>query len=149
MSQVKVVAHPDTNAVITPSTNNPEYGTVRVDSVEKSFANGFLNLNKRTAFIRGRVSDLESLGLRAGQALAGRIAKKESFEPFYEGQVAKQYPEGHPRAGQSVLTNGRETYLQYEYTTDSNQADTWVGADSNTVSADVANALAGQAQGEF
>lgn len=152
MSQVKVVAHPETNAIITPSTKTEGFGTIRLDSVHKSFEGGFLNVSRRTAFIRGRMEDLEGLGLKAGQALQGKILKKESFSPFYEGQVAKQYPEGAivngiAVGGQSVLTNGRETYLQYEYTADPNAVDLWVGETPEGVAQNVETSMQEQNSG--
>ena len=129
---VKIVAHPTTGQVITPSQNNPEWGTFRVDSVHTSFENGIVNVQKRTAFIRGKISDLEGLGLRAGQTLPGQIVKKESYEPFYEGQSPKIYPSGE-RQGQPVLTNGRKTYLEYEYTQDMASCDVFFSTQSATV----------------
>lgn len=114
---VKVVAHPTTGQVITPSVNNPEWGTFRVDSVHTSFENGIVNVQKRSAFIRGKLEHLNGLKLKDGLVLPGQIIKKESYEPFYEGQPCKIYPSGE-RQGQPVLTNGRETYLEYEYTQD-------------------------------
>lgn len=153
MSQVKVIAHPETNLVITPSTKTEGFGTIRVDSTHKSFEGGFLNVSNRTAFIRGRMEDLEGLGLRAGQTLQGVIVKKESFEPFYEGQTPKQYPEGamkegQPVGGQTILTNGKETYLQYEYTSNPKAlADVWVGETPEGVSAQAEEELEAQTNG--
>ena len=105
---VKVVAHPETGAIITPSTKNPEWGTFRVDAENVSMENGILNLSKRSAFIRGKIEQLNQLGLKAGQTLPGKIVKKESFEPFYEGQQAKI----NPSNGETVLTNGRPSYIE-------------------------------------
>ena len=65
MKNVKIVAHPTTNLVVNAGTKNPDWGTIRVDSVHKSFAGGILNIQKRTAFVRGRIEDLNGLGLRA------------------------------------------------------------------------------------
>lgn len=132
---VKVIAHPTTGTVITPSQNNPEWGTFRVDSVHTSFEGGIVNVNKRTAFVRGKISDLEGLGLKAGQSLAGKILKKESYEPFYEGQSPKIYPSGE-RQGQAVLTNGRETYLEYEYTQNMEAHDVFSESQSVTINAE-------------
>lgn len=119
---VKVIAHPETSLVITPSVNNPEYGTFRVDSEHKSLENGFVNIQKRSAFIRGRVSDLTQLGLVAGMKLPGNIIKKESFDPFYESQPAKI----NPQTKEVILTNGKETYLEYQYTELKDAKDVWV-----------------------
>jgi len=142
MSQVKVVAHPTLGTVVTPSRKEG-FGTIRVDSVNKSMENGYLNIQKRTAFIHGKMEDLESLGLRADQVLRGKIIKKESFEPFYEGQN----PKINPTTQEVILTNGQETYLEYSYTEDTTATDKWVGSTSQEVSEEVENALASQATG--
>lgn len=142
---VKVIAHPTTGEVITQSTKKPEYGTIRVDSENVSMEGGYLNIQKRTAFIRGKMEDLAKLSLSANKVLPGKIVKKESFEPFYEGQQAKIYPEGNANAGAPVLTNGRETYLEFSYTADPNAPDVWVGLDTATASEQVQEALAEQA----
>lgn len=141
MSTVKVMAHPTSGNVITPSRNNPEWGTFRVDSENKSMEGGILNISKRSAFIRGKISDLEQLGLRPNQTLAGKIQKQESFSPFYEGQS----PKINPSTNEVVLTNGRETYLQYEYTSNPDALDVWVGDTSNEVNAQTEEQLAEQA----
>ena len=138
---VKVAKHPQTGEVITQSTRNPEWGTIRVDSENKSFENGILNISKRSAFIRGKMSDLQALGLREGQSLQGKIQKQESFEPFYEGQN----PKINPSTGDVVLKNGRETFLQFEYTENSDALDVWVGNTSTEVAENVQEALAEQA----
>lgn len=134
---VKVVAHPETGAIITPSTKNLEWGTFRVDSENISMENGILNLSKRSAFIRGKIEQLNQLGLKAGQSLPGKIVKRESFEPFYEGQPAKI----NPTTNEVVLTNGRPTYIEFVYSANAESPDVWVGQDTKAVSAEVANAL--------
>ena len=137
---VKVAQHPETGAVITPSTNNPAFGTIRLDELKKSLEGGFGQDQKRSAFVRGSMEFLNSLNLKAGQSLPGKIIKRESFEPFYEGQT----PKINPTTAEIVLTNGRETYLEFVYTEDANATDQWVGANNAEVSAEVANALTEQ-----
>ncbi len=138
---VKVAVHPNTGLVITQSVNSPEWGTIRVDSENKSFSNGMLNISKRSAFIRGRMNDLEALGLRGGQTLAGKIQKQESFNPFYENQPSKI----NPTTNEVVLTNGRETYLQFEYTEDDKALDLWVEETPQEKENEVQGALQQQA----
>jgi len=138
---VLVIAHPVSNLVITPSTKNAEYGTFRVDSEKTSFENGYMNKQKRSAFIRGKISDLETLGLRAGQTLPGQIVKKESFSPFYDGQK----PKINPTTGEVVLKEGKETFLEFTFTNDMLAHDTWVGEEVAVLSAEAQEALAQQA----
>ena len=140
MKTVIVKAHPDTNLVITPSATKPEFGKFRVDSRHVSMENGFVNVQKRTAFIAGRTEDLQALGYRAEQSIAGQIIKKESFSPFYAGQE----PKINPESKEVVLTNGKPTYLQYEFTQDLNAHDVWVGETSEQISAEVEARLAEQ-----
>ena len=100
-----------------------------------------LNISKRSAFIRGRMNDLEALGLRGGQTLAGKIQKQESFNPFYENQPSKI----NPTTNEVVLTNGRETYLQFEYTEDDKALDLWVEETPQEKENEVQGALQQQA----
>ena len=138
---VKVVAHPATGAVVTPSTKNPAWGTFRVDTENVSMENGMFNKSKRSAFIRGKIEDLNSAGLTVGKVLPGKIIKRERFEPFYEGQPAKI----NPSSGEIMLTNGMETYIEFVYTQDANASDHWVDQAPASVNANAENALAEQA----
>lgn len=133
-----VVKHPETGLVITPSVNKPEFGTIRIDQEANVFTNGFFAVQKRTAFVRGRITDLESLGLKDDSTLDGKIIRKESFEPFYENQE----PKINPQTNEVILTDGRPTYLEFEYTEDKDASDHWV-AESNEV-AETADILAEQ-----
>lgn len=137
---VKVVAHPETGAVVTPSTKNPLWGTFRVDTENVSMENGIFNKSKRSAFIRGKIEDLNAAGLTVGKILPGKIIKRESFEPFYEGQPAKI----NPSNGETVLTNGMQTYIEFVYTQDANATDYWVDQEPAEVDANATNALAEQ-----
>lgn len=126
----KVVAHPETGVVVTQNVNKPEYGTIRVDSETITFSeDGFMNKSRRTAFIRGEYKLLMSLGLKDGMTLPGKIIKKESYTPFFEGQT----PKINPTSGEIVLTNGRETYLQFVYTEDKNASDVFINNESEVV----------------
>lgn len=119
---VKVGVHPDTKAVITQNPNKPEFGSIRVDYKTTSLTGGFASSGNRSAFIHGRMEDLEAYGLKEGQELTGRIIRKESFAPFYGGQQAKI----NPSTQETVLTDGRPTYLDFQYTEDSKAEDVWV-----------------------
>ena len=43
-NQAKIVAHPETGLLITPSVNKPEFGSIRIDSQQKVFSNGFMSV---------------------------------------------------------------------------------------------------------
>ena len=119
---VTVVAHPTTGEVITKSTSKPDFGTIRVDSETKSFENGFINVSKRTAFLRGKLVDLESLGLTAGSKLPGQIVRQESFNPFFtageNGAIKTQEPKINSTTKEVVLKDNRPVYMQQVFTQD-------------------------------
>jgi hypothetical protein len=127
MSKVRVTAHPKTGAVVTPSKNNAEYGTIRVEESGLRISNGFANMKRRPAFIRGKVSDLS--GLKAGDELPGKIIAKESFEPWYEGQTPKM----NPTTEKAHLVDGQKVFLQYEYTEDLTAQDSLIKASAKPV----------------
>jgi len=124
MNTVTVVAHPTTGAIITPSSNNSEWGTVRVDAKSVEFNNGIMNTRNRTAFIRGEIKNLKEVFTRAGQVLPGKIIKETSSEPFYPGQS----PVINPQTGEVVLRNNTEFYQNYVFTTNLSDTDREVAA---------------------
>ena len=137
---VKVGVHPDTGLVITQNPNKPEFGSIRLDYKTTTLSGGFSSIDNRSAFIHGRMEDLEAFGLKAGQELVGKIIKKEKFSPFYEGQQ----PKINPQTNEQVLTNGRPTYLEFQYTEDPNAHDMWIEEENEVEEEVVANEIAGQ-----
>ena len=85
-------------------------------------------------------TDGDTLSLTAGKMMPGQIIKEESFSPFYENQS----PKINPTTAEVVLKDGRESYLQYVYTTDMNATDTWKGESTVELSTETQNALAAQ-----
>jgi hypothetical protein len=85
MSKVKVVADEFGN-VVRVSTNNPEYGSIRVEQSTYSFDKGWMRKKARTAFIPGMTNELtemvKQLNITDGFELSGNIIIKESLEPF-------------------------------------------------------------------
>ena len=121
MSTVKVVAHPETQAIITIG-NNPEWGVVRVDAEALEFNNGIMNKRTRSAFIRGKVEDLKQVFTRAGQTMTGKIVRETSYEPFY----ANQKPVSNPTTGEVKLQDGKEVFQNYVFTTDLGAQDKFI-----------------------
>ncbi len=115
-------SHPTTNLVITPSANNPEWGTVRLESEQVTFANNVMNKNKRVAFIRGEIKNLEQVFKSAEQPFSGKIIYRNSFTPLYEGHK----PKINPTTKEAVLTDGKLSYMESIYTEDMNAHDYWV-----------------------
>lgn len=69
--------------VINMSPNNPEYGYVIVKQNTHTISdNGWLRLSKRSALIKGTITDLVAANFKADQILPGKIIVKESLEPF-------------------------------------------------------------------
>ncbi len=125
-----VVAHPQTGLVVTPSTKNPDWGTVRVDSSTTSFSNGILNKSNRVAFIRGKLVDLK--GFSAGQRLVGKIIRQTSAEPFFPGQEAVV----NPTTGEQMQINGGAYYQNYVFTDNVNASDElMISQNANAVTA--------------
>lgn len=86
------------------------------------------------------MEDLEAFGLTEGQELIGKIIKKESFAPFYDGQQ----PKINPQTNEQVLTNGRPTYLEFQYTEDTKAHDMWIDEENEVEEEVVVNEIAGQ-----
>ena len=125
-NQVKVVAHPETGAVITINADKPEEGTMRVDQSVVSMEGGYLNKRTRTAFINGKVKDLKELGLKDGSTIDGKIVYSETFEPMY----AKHKVKINPTTKEEVLVNGKNVYLEATFTANLSAQDSLVRATS-------------------
>lgn len=84
MKNGKVRVTADQNGhIIGVSTNNPEYGYVRVQQQCTLIdTKGWLKIAKRSALIKGKVDELLQVGFSEEQELPGRIVVKESFIPF-------------------------------------------------------------------
>lgn len=125
---VMVMSHPETKKVLTVSKKNPEYGSIRLESVQQTFQGGFLRTEKRVTFLNGLVKDLEawisSENIKEGTMLGGKIVKLQSYEPFFEGQT----PRINPTTGELALCKetGREVYLEFRYSPNMSEEDRWV-----------------------
>jgi hypothetical protein len=82
MSKVTITADPSGN-VVGVSTNNPEFGFIRVEQVATQInEEGWLKHVRRSALIKGKVEDLVECGYQANQEIPGKIVVRESLEPF-------------------------------------------------------------------
>ena len=69
--------------VITPSSNNDEYGYVRVEQKAATInTEGWVKVSKRSAIIKGKIEDLKQFGFQKDKTIPGKIIVKESFVPF-------------------------------------------------------------------
>ena len=119
---VKVGVNPTTGLVITQNSNKPEYGSIRLDYKTAKLNGGFTSNGNRSAFIHGKIVDLEAYGLTEGQELVGKIIKKDSFSPLYPNHQ----PKINPQTNEVVLTDGKPTYFEFIYTEEANAQDIWV-----------------------
>lgn len=131
-NQVQITKHPVSGDVITVSQNNPEYGTIRVESVATTFVDGFIRNAKRSALIRGKVEELQAIATQ--KVLPGKIVVMESLQPFFAGQE----PKINPQTDEPCLLDDQPIYRQTEFTQDLTRFDVLV-AHNNVMS----NAKAG------
>lgn len=82
MSKVVVVADKNGN-IIGQSTNNPEYGYIRVQQKTVQISDqGWLKTVNRSAILKGKMEDLLAAEYREGTQLPGKIIVVEALEPF-------------------------------------------------------------------
>lgn len=80
--KVRVTADKNGN-VIGVSTNNPEYGFIRVEQTATQINDqGWLRNVKRSALIKGKVEDLVACNYKDGTEIPGKIVVIESLSPF-------------------------------------------------------------------
>lgn len=104
--KVKVTADAAGN-VIVRSSNNPEYGHIRVEQVKMMLDdNGFARKKKLSALIPGTVEDLAFFEWSANQEVEGTIIVKESLEPFNTRNPERDYKV----AGQSGIICKMDDY---------------------------------------
>lgn len=95
MSPVTIVPNADTNAMITPYQDKPEFGYMVVQQSQMEIGlNGFVNTKKRNALIKGEIESLKRIitlnGTRpASTTLPGRICVQEWTESTLPANVKK------------------------------------------------------------
>ena len=129
-SKVIVLADETTGAVVNVSTNNPEYGYIRVQQVRTMIDdNGFLRRKPVSALIPGTLAELKDSGFFAGQQLDGKILVEESLEPFNE-----KTPERDLKiAGETGIVctlGGSPIYRRTKFSFDANGVDTLIKHDN-------------------
>lgn len=83
MSQKVKVAGDEFGNVINLSENNPEYGYVRItQQVNVITEDGWFRPTRRSALLKGKISDLQAGSFFVDQQLPGKIIVKESLFPF-------------------------------------------------------------------
>ena len=126
MNNVKVTAKD--GQVVVQSTNNPEFGYIRVQQTVTSFEDGWANVGNRSAIIRGRVENLKQLNYKEGQTLPGKIHVVESTTAPYDGAD----PKINPSTGEILTSNGQPIYREAYYTQNLQKTDQLIEHDSVT-----------------
>lgn len=118
MNKVTIVAHPETKALFTP-TSNPDWVKCQLQSEEVTVNNGVMRLQKRVAFplVDKKVADmLAKAGLKSGHnfPVPGKIIRKLTSQPQYEGQTEVV----NPSTGEAM-----GYYQSYTFTSDLSASD--------------------------
>lgn len=127
----------DSTSIIGLSSNNPDYGYIRVEeNGGLSFGNGgWLNGNTKTALIKGKVKDLETFvtknNVKVGYEIPGKIVIMEQTTPFYEGQQPKRAgADGEVLYSTDNQGVRHAIYRQTEFTMDQTRQDVLVKHDN-------------------
>lgn len=129
-SKVVILADDATGAVVYVSTNNPEYGFIRVSQVRTMIDDsGFLRRKPVSALIPGTITELKDSGFFAGQELDGKIVVEESLTPFNE-----KTPERDLKiAGETGIVctlGGLAIYRRTKFSFDNNSSDSLIKHDN-------------------
>jgi hypothetical protein len=121
-----VVAADKAGNVIVRSSNNPEYGHIRVEQTRMVIDDsGFARRKRLSALIPGLVEDLKGFGWEAGELVSGKIIVKESLTPFNANDPERDYK----IAGNSGIVccqDGQPIYRKNFFTLSSSAEDTSV-----------------------
>ena len=123
-NSVKVAAD-DLGNVIRVSSNNPEYGVIRVVQESVQFNNGWMRRKEKSALIPGFVEDLQSLKWKNGQEVEGQVVVKESLEPFNENDPDRDLKYAFA-GGTLCVYEDQPIYRRTFFTTDMNDTDEYV-----------------------
>jgi hypothetical protein len=130
--------------VIGINNGNSKYGYIMLRSETTALVDGWLQTQKRVARMSAEVEALENFvkttGIKEGSNLnaipgmeKARLIIQESYTPFYDGQEYKKYPDNSDKAGQPVLSNGREVYRNTVVDTTGTKEDVLLPTDKETV----------------
>lgn len=137
---VRITADENGN-VIGVSDNNPEYGFVRVlQTVAQYSDEGWLRMSKRSALIKGKVSELMELGFKEGDTLPGKIIVRESLEAFNPSNPDRDLKIAGS-TGVICRVDDQPIYRQSFYTTNMNAQDELIMHNNRTEIQEVQAAL--------
>lgn len=124
-SKVKVTADAAGNVVV-PSSNNSEWGHIRVEQTRIVFEeSGFARKKSVSALIPGLTEDLKSFGWKAGQEIEGKIIAKESLMPFNPKDPERDYKVAG-KTGIVCCIDGQPIYRKTFYTPTESSQDVFI-----------------------
>lgn len=126
MNNTVVVTADKNGNVIGVSTNNPEYGYIRVEqSATQINDQGWLRSSKRSAIIKGKMEDLMSCNYKAGDVIQGKIVVRESLTPFNPQNPEKDFKIAGS-TGVICTLDDQPIYRQTFFTTNLNSFDEFI-----------------------
>lgn len=127
---VKVTAN-EAGQVVNVSTNNPDYGYIRVQQNKPIFdESGWARLSAVSALIPGKVKDLQAFEWTVGKVLPGNIIITESLTPFNSKDPEKDYKKAGD-TGIVCCVDGEPIYRRNTYTESGTKQDVFI-AHTNT-----------------
>lgn len=125
MKKVTVTADKAGQAIVL-STNNPEFGYVRVEQTRTIVDdNGWVKNKPVAALILGTVAELRKAGFNAGQELEGKIVIKEQLKPFNKNAPEKDIKVAG-KTGITCMVDDQPIYRKAFYSQDSSAQDVLV-----------------------
>ncbi|MHA2039153.1 MAG: hypothetical protein ACW98X_22225 [Promethearchaeota archaeon] len=126
--KVKVTAN-ESGVVIVASSNNPEFGYVRLTQDVSKIVGGWLRPKTLSTLISGAVADLKAEGYSAGMEMEGKIYAVETFEPTNPDNVQQDVKMAGD-SGIACSVAGRPIYRKTYYTEDLSVVDTLLAHDN-------------------
>ena len=126
--KVKVSAN-EAGLVVVASSNNPEFGYVRLTQDVSKIIGGWLRPKTLSTLISGAVVDLTAMNYTAGMELDGKIYAVESFEPTNPDNLQQDIKQAGD-SGIACSVGGRPIYRKTYYTDDLSVTDTLIAHDN-------------------
>lgn len=139
MSKILIVGNPTNEMRPFTSKEESDTTTIRLETTTMVSTNGYMNEQKRVAFVRMPNTVVEAFAKFAGvpqlaknapiehpvaTTLKGVLQVQESFEPFYAGQS----PKINPSSGEVIEKDGKEVFRNTVFLSDENASDYLFGS---------------------
>ena len=125
-SKVQIVAD-ELGNVIRQSTNNPEYGFIKLTQSRSMIgANNFVNVKNLSTLIHGKIEELEQTGLQHTKEINGKIYVVEQVTPFNEKNPDIDLKMAGDTGIICATSDGQPIYRKTFYSQDENVDDTLV-----------------------